>query len=316
MTNPLVSVCIPCYNAAPYIGQAIDSIIAQTYPHIEIIVVNDGSTDNSGRVLEGYRSSRIKVINANFGSAAKSRNLAFSMSHGHWIKFFDADDLLNTEAIERQLERLGDRVDVVASSAWGRFYRDQINSFTSNPQSVWRDLESSNWLVEAWQLAQPMTQPGMFLIPRPLLEAAGGWDETLTLIDDFEFFARVLCHAKEVRFTPSARLYYRSGISSSLSRQSSRRAFESAYHSLIKGTSYLLQKRDDPEAKRSCANLFQSYVYDAFPRHMDLIRLMERRIEALGGSDLKMPAGPRLALLSSFLGWRNAKRLRALVTRY
>lgn len=314
MPNPLVSVCIPCNNAAPYVGQAIESILAQTYQNIEIIVVDDNSIDGSAQVLDRYRSPRVLVIAADLGSAAKSRNLALASAQGQWIKFFDADDLLNSEAIERQLERLDERPDVVASSAWGRFYANDINSFKLNPQSVWRDLEAIDWLVEAWRGAQPMTQPGMFLIPRPLLETAGGWDESLSLIDDFEFFSRVLCLAEEVRFTPGACLYYRSGILGSLSQQKTREAYESAYNSLIKGTSYLLEKRSDSDARRSCADLFQNFIYDAFPQHSDLIASMEARIDALGGSDLSMPAGPRMAFLSRLLGWRNAKRLRALIT--
>jgi hypothetical protein len=117
-----------------------------------------------------------------------------------------------------------------------------------------------------------------------------------------------------VRFTPGACLYYRSGLSGSLSQQKTRQAFESAYHSLIKGTGHLLDKRSDQEAKRSCANLFQNFIYDAYPLHLDLIRSMQSRIDALGGSDLLMPAGPRMAFLSRLLGWRNAKRLRSLIS--
>lgn len=314
MANPLVSVCIPCHNAAPYVGQAVESILAQTYPKIEIIVVNDNSIDGSAQVLDRYRSTQVQVIAAVLGSAAKSRNLALASAQGYWIKFFDADDLLHPEAIERQMARLSERVDAVASSAWGRFYGDDLGTFNLNPQSVWRDMPATDWLVEAWRDAQPMTQPGMFLIPRPLLEAVGGWDETLSLIDDFEFFARLLCAAEEVRFTTGACLYYRSGISGSLSRQKSRRAYESAYYSLIKGTGYLLDKRRDFEARKSCANLFQNFIYDVFPRCPDLVASMEACVDELGGSDLPMPAGPRLAFLSRLLGWRNAKRLRALLT--
>jgi glycosyltransferase involved in cell wall biosynthesis len=312
----LVSVCIPCHNAEAYVGQAIESILAQTYPNVEIIVVVDNCTDGSAQVLDRYRSPRVQVIAASLGSAAKSRNLALASAQGHWIKFVDADDLLSAEAIARQLKRLGERSDAVASSAWGRFYGDDLGSFKPNPQSVWRDMNATDWLVEAWRDAQPMTQPGMFLIHRDLLRKTGGWDESLSLIDDFEFYARILCHAKDVLFTPKAILYYRSGIAGSLSQQKTRKAYESAYHSLIKGTGYLLRKRNDAEARKSCANLYQNFIYDAFPRHLDLIKSMESRIEGLGGSDLPMPAGPRLAFLARLIGWRNAKRLRALVPGY
>ena len=307
-----VSVCIPCHNSAPYVGQAIDSILSQTWQSFEIIVVNDGSTDDSGEVLNHYESPRVKVISASLGSAAKSRNLALASAQGYWIKFFDADDLLHPEAIERQMERLSERVDAVASSAWGRFYSDDLGTFNLNPQSVWRDMGATDWLVEAWRDAQPMTQPGMFLIPRDLLNQTGGWDESLSLIDDFEFFARIFCHASEVLFTPEATLYYRSGLQGSLSGQKSRRAVESAFHSLLKGTAHLLERRSDPLARLSCANVLQDFIYTYYPDHPDLRALIQQRISELGGSDLEMSGGPRFHQLRRLVGWKAAKRLKKL----
>lgn len=312
MTRQLVSVCIPCHNAAPYVGQAIESILAQSWPAIEIIVVDDNSTDGSAQVLDGYQSPRVQVIAGSLGSAARSRNLAFASAQGHWIKFFDADDLLNSEAIEQQLGRLGDRTDAVASSAWGRFYGDDLSTFKPNPQSVWRDMPATAWLVEAWRDAQPMTQPGMFLIPRDLLEQAGEWDESLSLIDDFEFFARLLSHANEVLFTPKATLYYRSGLQGSLSGQKSRRAVESAFHSLLMGTSHLLKKRSDRQARLSCANMMQEFIYTYYPDHSDLRILIQQRIDELGGSDLQVSGGPRFHLFRRLVGWKAAKRLQRI----
>lgn len=138
---------------------------------------------------------------------------------------------------------------------------------------------------------------------------------TLSVIDDFEFFSRVLCLAEGVCFAPGACFYCRSSISGGVSQQKSRKAYESACHSLTKGVSYLLEKRRDSDAQRSfCASLFQNFIYDAFPWRRDLIGSMEARTDALGGSDLCMPAGSRPAQLFRILGWRNAKRLRALIT--
>ena len=315
MTGQLVSVCIPCHNAAPYVGLAIESILAQSWQAVEIIVVVDNSTDGSAQVLDRFQSPRVQVIAADLGSAARSRNLAFASAQGYWIKFFDADDLLHPEAIERQMERLSERVDAVASSAWGRFYSDDLGTFNLNPQSVWRDMGATDWLVEAWRDAQPMTQPGMFLIPRDLLNQTGGWDESLSLIDDFEFFARIFCHASEVLFTPEATLYYRSGLQGSLSGQKSRRAVESAFHSLLKGTAHLLERRSDPQARLSCANVLQDFINTYYPDHPDLRALIQQRIAELGGSDLDVSGGPRFHQLRRLLGWKAAKRLQKLAGR-
>jgi glycosyltransferase involved in cell wall biosynthesis len=308
----LVSICIPCHNAARYVGAALESALGQTWPNLEIIVVNDGSTDGSGDVIEEFKSRRVKIVHESCGSAAKARNRALRETSGEYIKFLDADDLLSPEMVERQLGRLEGRQDAVASSEWGRFYDDDLSNFRLNLQTVWRDMRATDWLIEAWTDARPMMQPGIFLIPRALLNETGDWDEELTLIDDFEFFARVLCHSNEVLFTPEAILYYRSGLMGSLSGQTSRTAIESAFHSLIGGTGHLLQRRDDALARRSCANLLQDFIYSYYPDHPDLRAEAEQRVKALGGSDLRPDGSPAFQAARRFIGWRAARQLQRL----
>jgi len=297
------------------VGQAIDSILAQTWPQLEIIVVDDESTDCSVDVLQTYRLSNLQVIIASLGSAAKSRNHALAAAQGQWIKFFDADDVLHPNAVRQQMLRLAGREDAVASSGWGRFYGDDIRTFRPNPQSVWRDMNPLDWLVDAWRDAQPMTQPGMFLIPRALLDSVGGWDESLCLIDDFEFFARLFCNSSQVLFAPEATLYYRSGLAGSLSAQKGRKAMESAFHSLLKGTSYLLQRRSDPQARLSCANVLQQFIYEVYPDHPDLRSIIQQKVEELGGSNLPISGGPRFQHIRRLLGWKATKRLQKLIGR-
>jgi hypothetical protein len=168
-------------------------------------------------------------------------------------------------------------------------------------------MAATDWLVEAWYGAQPMMQPGMFLLPRALVAASGGWDEDLTLIDDFEFFARAISHTEEVLFTAGATLYYRSGLTSSLSGQKNRRAVESAFHSLIRGTGHLLQRRDDGQARRSCATLMQDFIYTYYPDHSDLRRSMSLQIAELGGSDFPPDGPPNFQRLRRVVGWRIAR---------
>jgi hypothetical protein len=147
------------------------------------------------------------------------------------------------------------------------------------------------------------------------LERCGGWDESLTLINDFEFFSRALCHASEVLFTPEATLYYRSGITGSLSGQKSRKAMESAFHSLLKGTGHLLKRRSDPVVRLSCANVLQQFIFEVYPDHPDLRQVIQQRVDELGGSNLPIPGGPRFHLLRRLAGWKAAKRLQKLAGR-
>lgn len=316
MNRASVSICIPCHNAAPYVAAGLESVLDQTWNDIEVIAVDDGSTDDSGNILRSFAPRGVRVIHERLGSAAKARNRAAAEATGRYIKFFDADDLLSPRHIELQMERLAGRCDAVAMSEWGRFYDDDMSTFRENRQSVWRDMEASDWLVEAFRDARPMMQPGMFLIPRSILESSGGWDEELSLIDDFEFFSRVLCHAEEVLFTPGATLCYRSGLSSSLSGRKSRSAVESAYLSLMRGTSHLLEKRDDNEARRSCANVLQDFIFTYYPEHPDLRKKVFDRITELGGSDLQPDGPPRFKQLRRFVGWKAARRAQNLASSF
>src|ERR1700733_15203748 len=106
MTAPLVSVLIPCYNAEKFIGETIESIMRQTWPEIEVIVVDDGSQDGSTRVIERFAGGKL-IRQANLGAAA-ARNRAYNTSTGGYIQFIDADDLIEPDKIERQMARLVD----------------------------------------------------------------------------------------------------------------------------------------------------------------------------------------------------------------
>src|ERR1700754_2913400 len=104
---PMVSICMAAYNSEKYIDEAIDSVLKQTYRNIELIIVNDGSVDNTAEVLKKYENHpQIKIVHSiNKGQCAAS-NLAVKHSSGAFIKFFDADDILNETHIESQVSRL------------------------------------------------------------------------------------------------------------------------------------------------------------------------------------------------------------------
>lgn len=155
-------------------------------------------------------------------------------------------------------------------------------------------------------------QCALWLIPRRILDRTGGWDERLSLINDFEFFARVLLAAEEILHSPGARLYYRSGIGGSLSGQISRQALESEFLSLMLGTSHLLAIEDSRRARLACANLLQDYYYRRFPGCPDLRRRARVRVAELGGADIQPDGPPRFQKLRKFVGWKLARRAQRL----
>ena len=111
----LVSVIVPVYNTAPWLRKCLDSIINQTYRNLEIICVNDGSTDDSASILDEYaaKDARIKVIHQANAGVSVARNKGLDIAVGEYVSFVDSDDWLEPETYERALNRMSDDVDMV-----------------------------------------------------------------------------------------------------------------------------------------------------------------------------------------------------------
>ncbi len=309
MVNPLVSICIPVYNGEAYIKASVDCIINQSYQNIEIIIVNDGSTDNTLGVLQHFTDQRVKIINQTNKGQCAAANAAFKASKGSYIKFFDADDILSTNFIERQVYRLNGRNNMIASASWGRFYDDDINTFSLNPETIWKDMSPLEWLIGSINGAS-MMQCALWLIPREILEKSGLWNEDLTLINDFEFFIRVLLESEEILFTEDAILYYRSGVKSSLSGTKSKAGYQSAYTSTELGVKHILNFDNSSRTREICAHDFQLWSYEFYPAEMELYHKSKDWVKKLGGAKLKFPTGGKTNILVKILGWKLTKKLK------
>lgn len=309
--KPLVSICIPAFNAGKYISETVASLIKQTYKQIEIIVVDDGSADDTLQKLKAIKDPRLVYYSIENAGASAARNTAYRFSHGTYVKFMDADDLLSENCVEEQVNAILANEHSIASAKWGRFCEPDLSDFQLVPEKNWVTLAGPDWLVESLiDYGRNMTQPGIFLIPRQLIEKAGLWDESLSLIDDFDFMTRIIAISQEVVFCQQAVLYYRSGITTSLSRQSSRPHMVSAFLAQLKGIKAILNKRDDARAKLACANSLQSWAYEFYPAHMDLFTGLDSEIKKLGGAFLPVEGGFFYRLIVRILGWKAGKRIK------
>lgn len=312
MTDPLVSIIVPVYNAAGFLTQTMMSLLNQTYTNIEIICVNDGSTDDSLEMLKKYQNKILIINQSNAGQCVASNN-GLSHAKGDYIKFLDADDIISPNHIALQVKRLNGREDALASCEWGRFYDNNPQSAIFNVEPVWKDMKSMDWLKSALAQKADMMGAWLWLIPRKIIERTGGWDERLSLNNDFEFSVRLLLAVKEVLFTPGAKLYYRSGLSENLSNSSTKESYEAALLSTHLGCQYLLKVEGSEHMRLLCANRYQEWAYRIYPQYPDIIRKIEKQIKELGGSTKKMEGGKVFRLLSGFLGWKLAKRIQKIM---
>jgi len=147
-TSPLVSILIPAFNAQEWIGDAIRSALNQTWRRKEIIVVDDGSRDNTLRVARQFTSAGVWVFTQENRGASSARNRAFSLCKGDYIQWLDADDLLAPDKVTEQMsvaQALANR-RVLLSGAWGKFIY-QVGQATFSPTSLWNNLTPIEYLL-------------------------------------------------------------------------------------------------------------------------------------------------------------------------
>lgn len=302
--KPLVSILIPCFNAERFIDAAIQSILLQTYSRLEIIAVDDGSTDKSIDILRRYIHRGVKVMRQDNRGAAAARNFAFSRSTGELVLFMDADDLIEQRHIEALVERIAGSEAQIATSELGVFVNRHDEAKFWHPSYC--DLDGVSWLVTDWTGAQTISQCGMFLIPRQLVEQIGGWNEKLSSWDDVEFFSRLFCASAGTLFSPDARLYYRTGAPDRLSTRVDRNTAELHLLSISLSTKHLLSAENSDRTRRASADIFRNFEYTYFPYYPDLRAKARKQLMKLGGSDLVPHGRPRFHTLRRLVGWRAA----------
>src|SRR5919199_4664955 len=192
---PLVSIVVPAYNHADYLAEAIESILAQDYPNIELLVLDDGSTDNTREVLERYAGEFYwETSKSNMGQAA-TLTKGWRMSKGEILGRLSADDLLSQDAVSASVEGLRKNPDAVL------VYCDF--DLIDEHSRVIRRVQASEFSYRD-MVAKQITAPGPgAFFPRSAFEKAGPWDESLTRMPDAEYWLRLGLYGRFVRIPRS-----------------------------------------------------------------------------------------------------------------
>ncbi|QFG69774.1 glycosyltransferase family 2 protein [Ornithinimicrobium pratense] len=202
--RPMVSVVVPAYNAQDTIGACLSGLLTQTYPHVEIVVIDDGSTDQTAEICRAYGPLVRYQRQENAGSAA-ARNAAFSLVRGDLIAFCDADDMLLPAYLDRAVAAYQD------AGGGRRIVMSDALQLTSTGLAHGRRLIGPHFPRRRQRLAilQKNFVPILSVFPRALLEDVPGFAEDLDLVEDWEFWIRAVLTGWEVIFQPEPHALYR-----------------------------------------------------------------------------------------------------------
>lgn len=189
MNRAKVSVLIPCYNAERWISQCVESALNQSWPELEVIVIDDGSTDGSAGILDNW-SGRAQVICRENRGGNVTRNELLECASGEWVQFLDADDFLLPDKIEKQMELVLSQPEAVVVYSPLKIEhqtKDGVIFEDWNPHNLEGDHDP--W---SYHLSWDLTQTGGALFHRVSLLEAGGWNEDQPCCQDNEVFFRLL----------------------------------------------------------------------------------------------------------------------------
>lgn len=201
--NCLISVVIPCYNAAPYIAETLRSVEAQR-AETEIIVVDDGSTDHSMQIVKAC-SKKARLLQTPHIGPSGARNAGTAAAVGGFIQYLDADDLLVEGKMAAQMEALERSGADIAYGDWQKLEQQPNGSFAAG-ERVSRDLGEDAALSLMRRFWCP---PAAYLFKRSIIERSGGWDERYPVVEDARFI--MTCALRGATFVRVPRLvaYYR-----------------------------------------------------------------------------------------------------------
>ena len=197
MKLPLISCIVPVFNGERYLGEAIESIFKQTYRPLEVIIVDDGSTDGTPTVVDRYGEQICYLRQANAGTAT-ARNSGLNAAKGEFIAFLDADDLWHSEKLERQMARFQARPGLDYCIA-------HVQNFWV-PELIEEEKKFHDHRISK---ALPGYTTGTLLARHALFDGVGPFNPTINHADDTEWFMRAGEHGAAMELLPDVLLYRR-----------------------------------------------------------------------------------------------------------
>ena len=187
----VVSIIIPVFNSASTIAETVESAVNQTFPDIEIIIVNDGSTDETLTVLSQFDDPRIRVFSYENGGSSQARNHGIKKATGEFITFIDADDLWSPDKIELQVKTLRHNPDAGVAYSWTTFM-DEAGCVLYHQTPAYDEGD----IYPALLVRNFMCSGSNILARRSVIEAVGEFDTQLSSVVDWEYYLRLAAHCR------------------------------------------------------------------------------------------------------------------------
>lgn len=207
---PIVSVIIPAYNAEQYIAETLASVENQTLKDIEIIVIDDGSKDNTAATVKAFPS--VRYVRKTNGGVSAARNHGASLAHGEFLAFLDADDIWHPDKLRQQVQALSQhpecnlcRTHITTKSENLQQFHQAINS-SSTEYDIESDLAAS--------FLEPYFTTSTVMVRRAAFDLVGGFDPKLRIAEDIDFYLKILAPAPTVLFMKESLVYKRPVVGS------------------------------------------------------------------------------------------------------
>jgi glycosyltransferase involved in cell wall biosynthesis len=311
----VVSVIIPAHNQERFLRECLQSVVGQDYKPLEIVVVDDGSTDGSGKIISEFQAIRregisVRGLHQTWKGAQEARNNGCRMAKGEFFLFLDGDDFLDRHNLVEQVKELRGNPDIDVVYSDGQYLSDGFESPTKNGGRL--SLGEPTDLVAA--MLSGLSVPCFsYLFRRQAVQRCGPWDPTIPINQDIEFVSRLATSGCRFRYSAGLSGFYRKHSSHTISEQSISLRGRTLQRILAQAERRLKERREFTEGRvdamidsyRRIARQVYATDRECFRSSLDaILRLCPKY----------RPKKTRARFLSSLIGFRNYEKAAAVLS--
>lgn len=313
----LVSVIIPVHNQERFLRDCLQSAVGQDYKPLEIVIVDDGSTDGSGKIISEFEGIRqewisVRVLHQTRQGAQEARNNGCRIAQGEYFLFLDGDDFIDRHNLCGQVEEFKNNPDADGVYSDGQYMNDGFECPTENGGKL--SLGEPADLVAA--LLSGLSVPCFsYLFRRQAVQRCGPWDPTIPINQDIEFVLRLATSGCRFRYVAGLSGYYRKHSANTISEQSKSLRGRTMQRILEQAERRLKERGELSEARidamidnyRRIARQIYSTDIECFERSLDAVHRLRPKYR---------PKKPRARRVASVIGFRNYERAAAVLSHW